>query len=261
MRVLQGSYWEPLVRTYLADAQSKSGDHAGAEKNFQYVLEYAPRESRGYFAFAAAYMRQGQSAQAATIMRKALNIDPRQHRDRASLTDYPAPPSDLAEMADVFRDAKVPAEERPLKLSNEGLIRFHAGQEREARALFDQAVKEDRYNHGALLYLAVMDIQGRRFGEAKKRLLTAKQTTAGTHSITLMYVGWATLETGDVPSAQKSLEDVIDTEPTLVQANYMLGDLHRREKNVDKSVELFQKVIRADPDYLPAKRAMSELGR
>ena len=251
--------YEPVVRSFLADVQAKSGDETNAVRNLTRVLEYAPRYARGYFALAALHMRQRKAAQANTVMRKVLDIDPLHSRERLELSDYPAPDTDLLELADVFANAKVAEDDRSLKLSSEGIIRFHARKAGAAKDLFERALKDDRNNHAALLYMAVLDLQSGRAGLAKKRLVQAQRTTAGTHSITQLYLARAEMQLGDLKKAERRLQDVLENEPTLVQAHFTLGELYVKQKKKDAAVERFRRVVKDAPDYLPVKRTLAAL--
>lgn len=251
--------FEPLVRAQLADVLVAEGDTDGAVRELSQVIEYAPRGLRGYFSLAAAHMRDGKSGSAFTVMRKALDVDPRHEIERPSVTDYPQSPRDLVSYAEAFREAKAPDPDVPLKDATEGIIRYHASEREKARALFTRAIKEDRYNHPALLYISVMDYEEGRHAGVERRLKQAEKTTAGQHTITQLYLARAELAGGDLPAAEKRLTSIIDNEPTLVQAKFTLGQAKVKRKNSEEALRLWLSVVEDAPDYLPVKRAIAEL--
>jgi len=253
--------YEHIVRAELADVQVRANDEANATRNYEKVIEYDPRNTRAQFAFAALHMKNGKATQAMTVMRRALANDPKWDLDRLVPTDYPAPKSDLLGWADAFRDAKIDANDESLgslRASAEGMIRFHAGERDKAAALFDKALKLDRYNHAALLYQAVMDLDAGRVVDARRRLKLAIETTATSHPVTRLYLARAELLSGDDEAARKRLQDLVETEPTLVQARYSLAMALRAQKLEAQATTELKSVVRQDPDYLPAKQALAE---
>lgn len=251
--------YEPLVRAQLADTLAAMGKVEGAVRELSQVIEYAPRGLRGYFSLAAVHMRAARPSSAFTVMRKALDVDPRQEAERPSLSDYPTSPRDLSAYADAFAAAKAPEPDIPLKLATEGIVRYHAGERERARSLFTRALKEDRYNHPALLYLSVMDFEEGKHAGVEKRLKQAERTTAGNHTVTQLYLARAELAGGEVAEAEKRLTDILDNEPTLVQAKFSLGQLRRKQKKDDEALRLWRDIVEDAPDYLPVKRAIAEL--
>ena len=253
-------FYEPLVRAELAGVQNRSGDEANAMRNYEKVIDYDPRNVRAHFGFAALHMSKGKFTQAMTVMRRALANDPRWDADRQVTTDFPTPRSDLVVWADAFRNAKIDAADESLdslRASAEGMIRYHAGEREKATALFDRALKLDRYNHAALLYLAVMDLDAGRITDARRRLKVAVETTATSHPVTRLYLARAELLSGDDESARKRLQDLVETEPTLVQARYSLAMVLRAQKLEAQAVTELKAVVRQDPDFLPAKQALA----
>ncbi|MCC7111514.1 MAG: hypothetical protein IT382_19625, partial [Deltaproteobacteria bacterium] len=75
-----------------------------------------------------------------------------------------------------------------------------------------------------------------------------------------MYLARVEVATGAPETARKRLQDVIDQDGTLVQASYSLGLLLRQMKLEGQALEEFRKIIRTDPDYTPAKRALATAG-
>jgi tetratricopeptide (TPR) repeat protein len=137
------------------------------------------------------------------------------------------------------------------------MIRFHAGEIGRAEALFATALKEDRYNLAALLYAATTDLDLGRPQEARRRLRLAMQTTAGGHAITRLYLADAELRTGELKGAQARLQDLVETEPALIQARYLLGVILRKQGEEEEGRKLLEAVVRTDPDFLPAKQALA----
>ncbi len=255
------SFFEPLVRSELAAVQARAGDEQNAIRNDEKVIDYDPRNIRAHFGLAAIYIKNEKYTQAMTIMRRALSNDPHWDLDRLLPTDFPMPRTDLTAFADAFRDAKTPKDDESLmslKYSSEGMIRYHAGERKIAEGLFGQALKVDRYNHAALLYLSIMNIEDGQFAEPKRRLKLAIETTAASHPVTRLYLARAELASGDIEAARKRLQDLVETEPTLVQARYSLAMTLRQLKLEFQAASELKSVVRQDPDYLPAKQALAD---
>ncbi|MCP4498621.1 MAG: tetratricopeptide repeat protein, partial [Deltaproteobacteria bacterium] len=250
---------EGVVRCVLGDALLRNKEFQKALKNYARVTEYFPRYVRGFFAPAAAYISRGQSSQAATMMRRALDIDPHHDDDRRTITDYPFPRSDLNAYAKAYKAAKVKPGEVSLKQAAEGMIRFAAGQKAEAASLFKRTLKDDRFSHAALLYLAVMDVDAKRYGAAEKRLRSALRTTAGAHTITHLYLARAELGQKKYKDAKDRLEKVVDNESTLAAARYTLAVVLLKSGEKEKAMGLFREVVRNSGGFLPVKRTLASI--
>jgi Tfp pilus assembly protein PilF len=247
------------VRAQLADVLAAAGKDDAATREFSRVIEYAPRSMRGYFGLAALHMRSERASPSFTVMRKALDIDPRQEQERLSLTDYPWSQSDLLGYADAFAKGTTAVANRPLKNSSEGIIRYHAGNRPAARALFNRALADDRYNHPALLYLSVMEWEDGKGNSVQQMLKRAIDTTAGSHTVTQLYLARAELAGGQVAESKRRLVRILDGEPTLVQARFTLGQLHLEQKASEEALREWRVIIEQAPDYLPVKRAITAL--
>ena len=205
-------------------------------------------------------MKNGKPTQAMTVMRRALANDPKWDVDHLVPTDYPTPRADLIEWANIFRDAKLDENDESLgslRASAEGMIRFHAGERDKAAGLFDKALELDRYNHAALLYQAIIDLDDGRIVDARRRLKVAIETTATSHPVTRLYLARAELLSGADEAARKRLQELVETEPTLVQARYSLAMALRAQKLEVQATNQLKSVVRQDPEYLPAKQALA----
>jgi tetratricopeptide (TPR) repeat protein len=254
-------FYEPLVRAELARVQARAGDEQNAIRNSEKVIDYDPRNVRAHFALAAIFMKNNKSSQAMTIIRRAFANDPNWERDRRVPTDYPTPADDLIALADVFKNAPIDVNKdeslAAQRAAAEGMIRFHAGQMREASALFGTALKLDRNNDTALLHQGILDLEAGRLQEARRRLRQAVET-GGRHPITRLYAARADHLAGDIEGARKQLQDLVETEPTLVQAKYSLGMVLRSQKLEAQARNELRAVVKQDPDYLPAKQALAD---
>ena len=256
-------FYEPLVRAELAAVQARAGDEQNSVRNNEKVAEYDPRNLRAFFSLAATFMKNGKAAQAMTIMRRALANDPAWERDRQVLTDFPAMPSDLLVFADAFRDARLDSKDESLgslRSSAEGVIRYHAGDRDKASALFLAALRLDRNNDAALLYQGIIDLDAGRVADGRKLFRTAVDSTAGRSPVTRLYLARADLLSGDVESARSQLQEIVETEPTLVQARYSLAMVLRAQKLEAQATNELKAVVRQDPDFLPAKQALADKG-
>jgi len=254
-------FYEPLLRAELSAVQGRSGDVANAIRNADRVLEYDPSNLRASFGLAALYIGEKKFTQAMTVMRKTLGIDPAWERDRLVPTDFPTLSADVLAFAEVFRAAKTPPGDESLlslKLSSEGMIRFSAGQYDEAETLLQQALRADPENHGAILYLSIAELERGRSAEPRDRLKDYVSRTATTHAITQLYLARADAAAQDLEAARKRLVELVEAEPTLVQARYSLAMVLKELKLDAQADEELRAVVKQDPDFLPAKRALDD---
>lgn len=254
------SFYEPVVRAELARAQGADGDVTSAVRSFEQAIEYDPRSERAHFGLAALYVKNDKMSQGMTLMARAMQNDPNLAHEKRVLTDYPTARRDFLTMADAFKAAKAPPSDSSLaaqKEAAEGILRYHGGQRKEAEVLLRRALAEDQFSHAALLYLGIIELDDARLSDARKHLQLAATTTGKGHLLTQLYLARAELATGDPETARKRLQDVIDQDATLVQASYSLGVLLRQQNLEGQALEELKKVIKADPDYTPAKRALA----
>ncbi|HEY4221327.1 MAG TPA: tetratricopeptide repeat protein, partial [Myxococcota bacterium] len=257
----QDVFYDPVVRAELARVLSQSGDTQSAAREYEHVLADDPRYTRAHFGLAATYMATDHATQAMTIMRRAYENDPAYEAEHRVLTDYPTSKHDLLAFADAFKNAKVPAGDESLaalKLASEAMIRYAAGQNAEAEVLCKRTLVEDRFNDVALLTLGVIDLNDGRVQEAKRYLRLAADTTGKNHHPTALYLARAEARSGELDDAKKRIQDLVDQEPTLVAAQYTQAMLLRQQHLEAQATEQLKKVLKADPDYQPAKRALSE---
>jgi tetratricopeptide (TPR) repeat protein len=256
-------FYEPLLRAELATVQGRSGDVANAIRNGERAIEIDRLNLRAYFGLAALYAKEQKLTQAMTIMRKALANDPAWDRDRLVPTDYPTQSTDFITFADVFKNAKLPRGDETLvslRYSAEGMIRASAGQRDEAEKLLRQALKSDPLDQGAVLYLSIIELEKGRTAEPRERLGGFIATTASQHPVTLVYMGRAEIADGDLEAGRKRLAELTEAEPTFVQARYSLAMVQRKQKLEAQATEQLRAVVKQDPDFLPAKRALDEQG-
>lgn len=261
------AFWEPVARAELARVQALAGNGEAAKANFEQVIDYDPRYVRAHFGLASLYMSSNpltveRVTQAMTIMRRAFDNDPRFEFERQVLTDYPTPRRDVAAYADTFANAKAEdtSDESLLaqQLAAEAMIRYHAGQLAQAENLAKKALEEDRANLFALLYLGIIEYETGRVADARRRLRSAVDQTNTPHVMTRLYLARAELATRELDSARKRINEIADQETSLAQAQYTRAMLMRQDGLVAEANEELKKLVRSNPDYLPAKRALAE---
>ncbi len=251
---------EPLVRAELARLQAQSGDDQNAIRNYERVIDADTRQMRAHLGLAAMYMKSKKAAQAMTAIRRAFVNDPRWDRDRRVLTDYPRGSQEIVAAADVFRDAAAANDDAslaPQLAAAECLIRFHADQVAEAAPLCATALRLDPNNDIALLYQGVIDLELRRTADARRVLKKALEQD-GRQAMVRLYAARADHLAGDVEGARKQLHELIEAEPTMVQARYSIAMVLRSLKLEAQARNELRAVVQQDPDFVPAKQALAE---
>ena len=251
---------KPIVQRLLADIAMRQGNIGLAVTQLTQVIEYSPRNLHAFLQLAGLHIKEKQLSPAATIMRKALDIDPQRESERTVLTNYPLPENFLARYADFFKEAKVTGANRTLKYSSEGVIRFHVGEKKEAMKLFALALREDRFNHAALLYSAIIDLENKNYRAAKQKLQKSEKTSARGHTVTQLYTARAEIGLKDYSSAEKRLRRVLDDDPNANGAKFTLAQhLHKRGQTAE-AIKMFEELVWEAPDYVPVKRLLAQIG-
>jgi Tfp pilus assembly protein PilF len=204
-------------------------------------------------------MKQGETAKANVTMRKALNLDPTYENERLALSEYPDNDDVFRGYAATFLKAKARADEKSLQMSGAGIAYFHAGDAKRARKALNRSLRLDGKNLGALLYLGVMDLNGGNKNFARKRLERALRTVGGQHNITKLYLARAEMALRQTKRANQRLTSLLEEDSSLVPARYSLGVSYVRTGQKDLGVEQLREVLRADPNFQPAKKVLFDL--
>ncbi len=57
---------------------------------------------------------------------------------------------------------------------------------------------------------------------------------------------------GKIDQATKKVKDVLNKDPYVLEARYLLGNIYSKQKKYDEAVEEYKKALEADPDYYEA---------
>ena len=253
-------FYEPLVRAELAAVQARAGDEANAIRNLQKVIEYDVRNMRAHFSLASIYIKNGKISQAMAIMQLASHGDPAWYLELLSLTDFPLAAEDVIAFADVFSKAQAAEDDESSisqKYAAEGMIRYIGGQRKNAEKLFSASLEKDRNNLAAILYLSVLNMEEAQYAEPLLRLKAAVEMTAASRPIMRLYLARAELFSGDAVGARAHLAELVENEPSLVQARYSLAMALREQKLEAEATSELRTVVQQDPDFLPAKQALA----
>lgn len=250
---VQNSYREAPVRTALADVLRVQGRKPEAIRAYAAVIKSDTRYVRAYLGLASLHAESGNMQQAAAMMREVLDIDPFHRADHFYFTDYPETPRDVEEYRAGWSKLAAEENDASIVLSSEGITAFHAEQWDDAERLLKGALKDDRNNLAAEIYLGAVYLQKKRPKDAVTALTSALRINA-LHVRAAYLMARAYELAGDTEKAEKRFIDIRDSDPNFVAAINAQGQLALAAGQEDRARELFLEAFRSDQDFTPAKR-------
>jgi tetratricopeptide (TPR) repeat protein len=252
LRIVQGSYLDPPVRTLLADVVGEQGQTAEAMRQYSHVIQNDTRYIRAHLAAAALHAAGANMQNAATVMREVLNIDPFYRTEHFYFSDYPEVPEDLEAYRAPWSKLEPDENDRTIVNSSEGIVAFHASNMADAQRLLTRALNDDDSNLGAAMYLGAVHLHKRNGREAQKFLEKARAANK-LHVRTQYLLGRAYQLANQFDQAEERFKEVREADPNSVAAINAVGEMSARRGDEEKAREAFLEAYKADADFTPAK--------
>ncbi|MCD6379307.1 tetratricopeptide repeat protein [bacterium] len=144
------------------------------------------------------------------------------------------------------------------KIYNMGLKLVSDGNYAEAIVKFQKALRLDRSMHDASFNLAVTY---QRLGLHKNAVTVLRDLTVHVRGNTeyLFALGNSLFHIGKIEDAEKSFQEVLDSNPTHLKSIYSLAIIYEKRDKKDKAIEMWQRYLKLDPSSDWADKARSHL--
>jgi tetratricopeptide (TPR) repeat protein len=144
------------------------------------------------------------------------------------------------------------------KIYNMGLKLVSDGNYAEAIVKFQKALKLDHSMHDASFNLAVTY---QRLGLHKNAVTVLRDLTVRVRGNTeyLFALGNSLFHIGKTEDAEKSFQEVLDTNPTHLKSIYSLAIIYEKRGEKEKAIEMWQRYLKLDPSSDWADKARSHL--
>jgi len=248
---------EKLLEGRLLLAQANSAE---AAKRFAQSAESDRRRVDALLLAGAAAATAGQRDAAFQYLVKAGQMDPTRPGPQQLSTRFYVRSEDLLGGAEgrVIRLATGPLDVAPRLY--EGLIRFHQRDFAAADKLLRQVLDVDVGNALAYSLRALISLQHNALPAAKT---SAERAVRAGRSVALAHYAFGAVlsRAGAMEHAQRELREAELLAPTILATQVVLAEVEARSKDVSAARSRLVHVLRVDPTYLPAKRALFSLER
>jgi len=215
---------DPEIKAQLAIARIQSGDTEVGIQSLSEVFETTPETGNVGTMLAMTYLEEGDTDAARRTVERLLERDPRD----------------------------------PFVLNLKGVTELEAGDRDAARVAFEMALDVDPEFSPAAINLAKVDATGGRLKAARERLL--KLDAAYPEDPKIMLELARVEEMGNnLRGAERWAMDARRADESFMDAYLYLMDLHAREGQLDKALDLAFEADRVSAGALPILAALSEL--
>ena len=259
IQAMQGRYLEVEVRLALGVAQLALAKNDQAARDFEQIVEENPNQIRAYLGIAAAYAKNGDSANLAMAMRKVLDVEPNYERDHFIFSDYPNYAGDTQIFLKALEGFSATEGDASIRLSSLGIAAYQMNNMGNALNYLNKALEEDKKNLGALMYQGAAELRQGQAGAALKSLEKATQVNR-LHLVTHYLLGLAQFNSGKTETARTTLKDVINDDSSFLPALCTLGEIERGKGNLDAARDHFLSAYKISIDMLPAKQGLFAVG-
>jgi Flp pilus assembly protein TadD len=242
-------------------ANENTGNHKGAERDYQRGLKLAPDDVELLNALGWTLFQDGRSAEAVTEYERALKADPRHVKTHNNLALALVDLGRLEEAADHYRKS-LEIEPKAEIYSDLGFIMAGMGEAEAARADYEKALELDPNCSSAHVNLAVALVQKGRLAEAEshyRRALRARPTAQ-----TYNGLGFVLARQGHTDQALAEFRKAIEVDPKFTPAFNNLAETLASEGRLDEAAHYYELSLVQSPNaavYNALGGVLRRLGR
>lgn len=225
-RALDARDGEPAVLVLAASADAKQGRRDQAVKRFESAIANDPKDPRLKGILGGYYLSFGGAAQAFTLIRRAVDVDPLDARGRTFSGALPISEAAVLEAIEQFRTSSADEQNAAVASAAMGVLYYQLGDMAKAAAAIDKSLRIDTTNVVALTYDAQIN-----------------------------------LDRGQASEAAKSAQKLLSVERGSAVGHLLYARALRDQKKLDEAMEQYGNALRSNPGLVSAKveRAVLEL--
>ena len=230
-----------LGRIYMARS-----DASAAEAALNEALRLNPTSLRAQLDMAKLRLATRNPDEALQLAQAVLKAQPRSGEAQLLLSRAYMAKGEL-QNAEIAMRPLIPAAVKSATVQSQfGLLYMRKKDYRQARAAFERALVLDSRHQEAIGGLAALDLGEGKTEAARERIARAAADSP-TDPSTLMLAARGYTAMRDFASAEKTLREVIQLDPSLLSAYSMLGQVYTFQKRLDAARGEFEELARKSP--------------
>jgi tetratricopeptide (TPR) repeat protein len=228
----------PEAQFALGKLYAARGDASAAEGAFQEVLRLNPRAAAAQVEISLLRLQSGNTQGSLQAAQEAVASLPQNVEVRLALIRGLLVSRDLARAETEVSALLKAYPDVPSVHVQQGALEAGRNNPAAARAAFDRAIRLNPKSLEALAGLVALDLGAKDFVAAKARV--EQRLGDGEPSSALLLLAARTYGAArDLASAEKTLRRIVESDPTLLPAYAMLGQLYMSQRRLDEALQNF----------------------
>jgi tetratricopeptide (TPR) repeat protein len=235
----------------LGGVLQQRGDADGAIAAFTEALKFDAHLPGADAQLVSLYLARGNKDSALTHARAAVQLEPQNPSARLQLGAALLATGDAAAAGRELKDLATQNPSLPSVHSLYGEALMAAGNWAEATREFDLALAANPLDRQALAGRLTIDVKNRRPQDGRARIEKAVQASGSADM--LMLAARFAQGTGDKTNAEKFLRQVLQKDPSRLEAYQILGEMYAKQQRLDDARKEFEEVVKRQPQSIPAR--------
>ena len=241
----------------LADVQVRGGQKQEAEASFRRAIELQPSAPNPRLAYANFLWTGGRASEAEQEIRQAITFEPRHLLANRMLAALLAATKRAGE-AEVPLKVVADASDRPGAKFELAQYYVNAGRADEAIKLLTELSKGQNTFARAELMIAELEYRKGDVQNAHSRLDNLLSRAPNDGPALALKAQWLGRE-NKLDQALDRAKAAVKADPQLIQAHYVLGQVHSQRREVPDAIKAYTEVLRLNPRVVAAQLELSRL--
>jgi putative PEP-CTERM system TPR-repeat lipoprotein len=234
---------------------SARGDTAGAERAFHEVLRLNPRATAAQVELASLDLGAGRFSRSLQTAEEAVRAQPKNLDARLMFVRTLLASKDFTRAAREIDTLTTDFPKAAPVHVQAGILAASKGTPTAARTAFERALSLDPNSVEALAGLTAVDLLAKNFTAAKARV-DARIKSQNPRPELLLLAARTYGSAGDLDGAEKLLRRAIETDPSLLPAYALLGQLYYSQRKIDQALKEFDTLSQRQSNPVPALTMM-----
>jgi tetratricopeptide (TPR) repeat protein len=241
----------PIPQFTLGGVLRERGDVDGAIAAFTEALKFDAHLPGADAQLASLYLARGNKDSALTHARAALELEPQNPSVRLQFAAALLATGNAAAAGRELTDLATQHPSLPSVHSLYGEALMAAGNWAEAAREYDMALAANPLDRRALAGRVTIDVKNRRPQDGRVRIAKAVQASGSADM--LMLAARFEQGTGDNVNAEKFLRQVLQKDPSRLEAYQILGEMYAQQQRLDDARKEFEEVVKRQPQSIQAR--------
>jgi len=250
---------DPVVTLALGRSLVADGETGEATALFKGMIEKDKKNLNGYYELYRVYLGQKRTAEAETVLKSAIQNNPKDTQLRLTLAQYYFGTNKRTELIALLNQMKGDLKQFPEAYLQSGDLFQRLNDSDEAIKQYEEGIRKDPSRRNTYLKHEIEAYvragKGGLAYETNEQILKndAKDPEARGLKATFL------LDKGDVNNALAELQSVVTAKPNNFVARFNLGRAHFARAEYEQARQDFNAAIELRPDYIPARLAQTQI--